>query len=222
MFYEYDWPCAGREFKLGADLNPGEPNVHHWYGHYWVAVGNIENGLAEMRRARELDPLGPVLSADIVSMLALMRRFDEATEQNQKLLELQPGYGYAVLNTATILARQGRFAEAVSALEKIPPTERNPRIISIFGHYYGRAGNREQALRRIAELQGMSRSSYVSPFEFARIYVGLGDKGKAFEYLDKAYEARNFGLMLFKYDPEYDPLRNDPRFQALLKKIGLE
>ena len=221
-FFDYNWPCAGREHKRASDLNPGEPEVHHWYSHYLVTQGNLAQALVEIRRARDLDPAAPLFTADIVDLLALMGRNKESLEQAGKLFEFQKkDDNDSHQRIALAYGRQGNFREAIASLKEVAPEARTPRTISLLGYFQGRAGQRADSLRCLEDLRSLTSKRYISPFELATIHIGLGDREKAFEFLDQAYAARNFGLMTFKTDSLFDPIRSDPRFRELLEKIGL-
>jgi serine/threonine protein kinase/Flp pilus assembly protein TadD len=220
-FYDYDWPEAERELKRAVELNPGEAEVHHWYAHYLTIQGQLDNALAEFQRARDLDPLSPTLNQDVANTLYLMRRYDEAIQQSRKAVELDPNYYWPSSTFGMVYEQTGKYEEAIAAFRKAYSLAPSPRNQAALGQGLAVAGRKDEARKVLNEMNNLSRKRYISPFEIATVYIGLGEKDQAFEWLEKAYEARNFGLILLKVDPWFDNLRSDPRFQDLLRRMNL-
>jgi Flp pilus assembly protein TadD len=147
------------------------------------------------------------------------RRYDEAVSQLRKTLDLEPRFWPAHLYLGKTLAEQGQFQEAVEELKKAGNFTAEP--YATIGYVYGRMGRAADARKVIADLQEQSKKGYVAPTNFAKIYIGLGDKDQAFAWLEKGYQQRDFWLTFLKGDPVFDSLRSDPRSQDLVRRIGL-
>jgi tetratricopeptide (TPR) repeat protein len=178
--------------------------------------------VAEFRRAIELDPLSPQFLTDLCFPLSLQGNYEASNEQSRKALELDPSYywGHATLGFTDLYA--GRDKDAIPKLEKALTENPTPHILGWLGYAYAVAGERAKARATIVELNKMSSHQFVSPFSTAIVYVGLGDKERALDGLEKAYEARSQWMVLLKVAHAFDPIRSDPRYIALLKKVGLD
>jgi len=219
FLYDWDWLAAGQHFERALALNPSYPNAHNWYALYLAALGRSDEALAEAKRALGLDPASPGANQGMALHLYYARRFDEAIEQFRKTLEMDYRDAHAGLGFA--YAAKGMYREALPEFEKYSELDRGtPRSIAYLGYVRARLNERSQALRALDELRALSKQRYVSSAAFAPIYMGLGDKDQAFTWLEKAYEERA-RLPMLRIEPIWDPLRTDPRFQALLRRIGL-
>jgi eukaryotic-like serine/threonine-protein kinase len=217
LWYEWDWVAAGKHFERAIELNPAYPVAHFEYANYLTALGRLDEALAETKRTLELDPMTPLFNSGMADQLYSARRFDEAIEQDRKTLELDPSFAASHLGLGFSYAAKGMYREALAEFEKLPPG----RCRSCLAYAHARLGERSQALRTIDELKAVSKQEPVSPEVFAIIYVGLGEKDQAFAWLEKAYDERDHSLLsTLKVDPLWDPLRSDPRFADLLRRIG--
>lgn len=198
-------------------MNPAYPMAHFEYANYLTALGRLDEALAETKRTLELDPMTPLFNSGMAAQLYYARRFDEAIEQDRKTLELDPSFAASHLGLGFSYAAKGMYREALAEFEKLPPG----RCRSCLAYAHARLGERSQALRTIDELKAVSKQEPVSPEVFAIIYLGLGEKDQAFAWLEKAYDERDHSLLsTLKVDPLWDPLRSDPRFADLLRRIG--
>jgi TolB-like protein/Tfp pilus assembly protein PilF len=221
--YEWDWPGAEREFKRAIALNPNYGPVHHWYAHYWAARGRLDEAMAEIKLAQELDPLSPIINTTVGMVFYFARQPDQAIERLRQALEIDSNFVAAQLQLGVFLVQQQRFAEAIAEFQKaIDLVGENPITLALLGHAYAASGKRREALAILAQLQQPSLRPFVSPSHLALVYLGLGDGDRVFEWLEKAYEQRSNYLIYLKVEPLVDGLRSDPRFAALLKKMGLE
>ncbi|MDA2926372.1 tetratricopeptide repeat protein, partial [Acidobacteria bacterium AH-259-G07] len=211
--YDWNWTGAERELKRALELNPGYAMAHTWYGEFLSFMGRHEEAIAEAKKARELDPLSLVINAFVGTALKNARRYDEAIEQYNKTLELDPNYGYGRRHLIQSYLHKGMFEEAITLLRERPGS-------ALLGCAYAMAGQREEALRIVAELEQVSKERYVSGMPW--LYTALGDKDRAFEWLERAYNRRYRGLISLRVQAMADPLRSDPRFQDLLRRMGLE
>jgi serine/threonine-protein kinase len=216
--YDWDWAGGEREFQMALRLNPNTSIVHSEYAHFLRQEGKPEESIREGRRAVELDPVSLAGNFLLAQSLYEARRYDETVSQLRKTLDLEPRFWPAHLYLGKTLAEQGQFQEAVEELKKAGDFTAEP--YATIGYVYGRMGRAADARKVIANLQGQSKKGYVAPSNFAKIYIGLGDKDQAFAWLEKGYQQRDFWLTFLKGDPTFDSLRSDLRFQDLVRRIG--
>ena len=223
FFYDWDWPAAEREFKRAIELNPNNADAHHWYSHYLMGQGRIEESLTQSKRTLELSPFDILLNVHLGWHYFYARQYDQALEQIEKTVEMDTNFAETYPWLGLILEQKGKYAEAIAAFQK---------AISLFpggssiteaelAHTYAVSGNREEAQKIIAELQKLAKSKYISSFQIAAIYAGLRENDQAFAWLEKAYEERSDSLVYLMVDPRLDGLRSDPRFTDLARRVGL-
>ena len=221
--YDWNWPAAEKEFKKSIKLNPKYATAHHWYAFKLAAAGRHDDAIAEMKLARELDPLALIINTEVGWAYYFARQYDHAIEQYQKSLEMDPGFGVAHMFMGTAYVQQGRYAEGIAELLKaIKLSGGGVGMNGLLGHAYARAGDKEAALRMIAELTQQPAGKYVSPYNLALIYAGLGETDKTLELLDEACEHRSLFLAWLNVEPMFESVRSDPRFAELVKRIGLQ
>jgi eukaryotic-like serine/threonine-protein kinase len=222
MFYDWDWAAAEGEFKQAIKIEPGYWHPHELYAYLLTAQGRHEEAIAEAKRAQEIDPLSLIAHASASEVFYRARQYDLAIEQARKALELDPGFSVAHRNIARNFAQQGKYEDAIAEYKQVfSLTGHTSQNLGELGHAYAVSGKRAEALKLLKELEEMSARQYVSPLDFAFIYTGLGDKEQAFAYLEKSYQERTTWLMWLKVDPRFDPLRSDPRFADLLRRMRL-
>ena len=217
--YNWDWAGGEREFQTALRLNPNSSVTHSYYAHFLRQEGRIEESIREGRRGVDLDPVSATASFLLSQSLYEARRYDQALAQLRKTLDLEPRFWPAHLYLGKTLAEQGRFQEAVDELKKAGNFTAEP--FATIGYVYGRMGRAADARKVIADLQELSKKTYVAPTDFAKIYIGLGDKDEAFAWLEKSFQQRDFWLTFLEGDPVFESLRPDPRFQNLVRRIGL-
>lgn len=221
LLHDWDWPGAEREYKRAIELNQSYSDAHLMYGFYLAAMERFDEAHAEMRRAQELDPLSLAKIIGTGEILYQQRRHDQAIEQYRKALEMDPNSGLAHWAIGNVYVQKGMFEEAIGEYKKaIPLSGDSPDEIASLGYVYALSGRRREAQAIIEELKERSKQRYISPTIIAFIYGGLGDKDEAFAWLEKAYEGRDFILVLHKVDPTFDSLRSDPRFADLVRRVG--
>jgi len=222
--YEWDWKAAELEYKWAIELNPSYATAHFWYGGYLAAMGRFEESIAEYRKALELDPLSIIINVYFGTVFYSMHRDDLAIEQLQKSLELDPSLYIPHFLLSYAYVEKGMYEEAIAEAQKaIDLSEgRDPVVITTRGYVYAAAGNQEEAKKALSEALELSKQRYVSPWGIALIYVGLGQKDKAFEWLEKAYEEHDHWMYMFKVHRALYSLHDDPRYTALLKKMNLD
>jgi DNA-binding winged helix-turn-helix (wHTH) protein/TolB-like protein len=220
MNYDWDWPGAEREFQTAIRLSPQYATVHHWYGEYLAYMGRFDEALSEIQRAAELDPLSLIIGADTGKILILARRYDEAVASLRRTLELDASFPLARAFLAVAHSAAGDHPAAIRALQ-LPGQEDEFVFLTYAASIHERAGDRVQARAAVARLVELSKQTYVSPVLLAYAHVGVGDVDAAFEAFDRMCAVRGLGAISVKVNPLSDPIRHDPRFGALLKRLGL-
>ena len=221
-FYDWDWPGAEREFTRAIELNPNYATAHAWYGLYLDAVGRPDEGIAETRLAQEADPLSLAISVTAGAAFYNARRYGQAVEQLHKALEMDPNFPGTHLWLGLVYEQLARGDAAVAELQKaVSLSGGEPAELGLRGHAYASAGRRAEAQRVLAELNGLSKRSYVPPFDIALVYAGLGEKRQSLEWLERAYEDHSFRLAWIKVWPQLDSLRGESRFHDLLRRMNL-
>ena len=219
--HEWDWANAESAFQRAIELKPNYAEAHRLYGWYFIHIGQLDKAIAEMERALELDPLSYLINTNMAYPYSLLGQFSQAFEYLQKTLELNPDYPLAYMTLGENYRRAGRHGEAVEAHEKAVALDKgNALYLSYLGYTYGVAGHREKALAILRELHEMSKEKYVSPWAMAMPYIGLGELDQALDWLDKAYVEGDLLIAWLKVFPEFDPLRSDPRFADLLRRMN--
>jgi TolB-like protein/Tfp pilus assembly protein PilF len=222
FLHEWDWLSAEREFKRAIEINPSHSTAHRWYSSYLASMDRNDEALAESRRALELDPISLITNANAALRLIYSRRPEDAIKQLQKTLEMDPNFVpvYNYLRIAYL--EKEMYQEAIDAAQKAVNLSQGDSIyLSYLGSAYAAAGKRDKALEILAELNELSKKRYVSSYTRATIYLSLGDIDQFFEWMERAYLERNWQLTGLHW-PLKDSIRSDPRFKALLKKVGLE
>jgi serine/threonine-protein kinase len=222
FWIEWDWPGVEREFKRAIELNPNHALAHFWYAHYLSNMGRHSEAIAEAKRAFELDPVSPMTSLFLGQFLYQARQYDEAIEPLQNALEIVPNDWIAHLNLGKVYVQQKKYGEAIAEFQKAREFSRGTtETISVMGHALAVSGQRAEAHKVLDELKRMSKQRYVPPYNIAAVYAGLGEKEQVLDWLEKAYEERDVRLVFLKIDPKWDGLRTEPRFNDLLRRIGL-
>jgi len=221
--YDWNWTAAQREFSRALELKPGYAVAHHWYGFlFLVAFGRLDEAIAELRRALELDPLSLPIGSNIGFLLYLARRYDDALGHFRRHLEMDRSFVYTHWQMSLAYEACGRYDEAIAGFQKaisLSGTSTLPR--TLLARSYALAGRKSEALKLIDELNELSVQHYVSPYRIAAVYAALGDRDRAFKWFEHAYESRDGWLIWLAVDPVVDNLREDERFTELLRRIGL-
>jgi TolB-like protein/tRNA A-37 threonylcarbamoyl transferase component Bud32/predicted Zn-dependent protease len=214
---EWDWAGAEQDFRRAEELSPGSAFVANQYAMFLAAMGRLEEALAYSKRGVDLDPLNPAARVYRAQFLFYARRYEEAAEECRQLLTLKPGDVFGQWMLAVILSEQKKYDEAIALFlgRKVASPETNWSL----GYTYGRAGRRKDAQRVIDFLLKREQERYVWPGIIAITYIGIGDNEKAFLWLEKSYRERDWWLLWLLGDPRFDPVRNDPRFHDLVKRM---
>lgn len=215
---EHDWLGAEKALRRAIELDPGSSMAHQRYSLHLTSQGRVEESLAEMQRALELDPVSLVINTSLAGRLYYARRYEEAIQQAQSVIRMDQDFGYAHRVLGLAYLQKGMFVEAIAALEKAAAGSSSPDQGQL-GYAYAAAGAKRKAWQKLAELRRLSRRQYVSPYDFALVYCGLGDSGQALKWLDRAYDDRSPELNLLNVEPLWDKLRPEPQFQNLLRRM---
>jgi eukaryotic-like serine/threonine-protein kinase len=223
FWYSWDASGAEREYKRALELNPSQPiGAHFSYAEYLTDRGRFPEAMAEVRRAQELDPLEPYAGTLTGIVFYHARQYDQAADQLAKTVEMDTNFSLAHRALAWVCTKMGRSKEAISELQKaITLSGGNARVVGELGYAYAVSQDRTRAQRVLSELKNLSKEKYVPPHSIAIIYVGLGERDQAFRWLEKSYEERSGRMVELGVDPMMDSLRSDPRFQDLLRRVGL-
>jgi serine/threonine-protein kinase len=230
LAYDWDWLGAQSDFQQAIRLNPKYPTAHQWYASYLMQMGKFSLAKAEIEEAHNLDPLSPIISANSGLYSYYEHNYDDAIAKYKVTLQSDPDFWVARHYLALAYVQKGRHQEAIAELRKLikaPPAGPIPDQVveaeceasSSLGFAYGMAGKKAEAQAILNQIDALSKRRYVSPLYFAIVYAGLKDNDKAIEYLNKAFEARHPGLVLIRIEPMFDGLRNDERYQALIKRF---
>ena len=218
--YDWDWPTAVKEYRRAIELDANYATAHHWYAECLALQGQFDEAFVEMERARKLDPLSLIIASDYGAVLYFARHYDRAIAQFDAVLEMEPSFRRAhMLIYAHV--QKGDFVTAKAEVDNWARLEQSPWLWAEQAYVYGRSGQREQAQRAVEKLERWNRESNIDPAPLFVAYIGIGEKEKALASLQKAYAIHSPALTALKVDPIYDPLRDDPRFQDLLRSIGL-
>ena len=219
---EWDWVGAGREFKRAIQLDPNLTTGNHChYIEYLLAVGRPGEAIAEVERAQEIQPLSLFLGVVLRWVYYANHYYDRAVRQHQQVLAIDPNFAFAHWCLGMDFSQKRKYKSATKECRKARLLGGTRNVLSALGYAYAMSGDKDRAHHILKELRGLLRTSYAPPYAFATIYAGLGEKDTAFDWLDRAYELHDAGLIWMKWDPQLDYLRSDSRFQALLNGIGL-
>jgi TolB-like protein/Tfp pilus assembly protein PilF len=223
LYYDWDWKGAESEFREAIALNRNYVTAHHWYSVYLTAMGRELEARSEIEMAQELDPLSLAINTDVGFELYYSGHYDQAIEQLQFVLDLNPGFPLANLWMGRAYQQKrsydlalDRFKQAADALPEWPV------VLAAIGNVLGESGRRREARKILSELGALSRRKYVTSYGMALVYAGLGDKAYAFKWLSEAVEERSHWLVWLKLDPRWNGISSDSRFKTLLKRVGLD
>ena len=222
-FYDRDAATAEREFKRAIELNPKNPQAHQWYAIFLSIIpSRMPEALAEIRRAHELDPTNLSVNAWYGRILGLAGQLDQAIEQLRKTVELEPTFLIGRYRLGQAYAEKQMYSQAIEEFSKVMnlPTGRPLGLMGL-AHAYALAGRRREADQTLDELLQLSKGQHVSPGQIAVIYIARGEKDKAFQYLEEANRVFDLNVMRLKVERRFDPLRSDPRFEDLVRRVGI-
>jgi TolB-like protein/DNA-binding winged helix-turn-helix (wHTH) protein/Flp pilus assembly protein TadD len=218
--FDWDWAAAEREYRRAVELSPSYATAHQWYSWHLILLGRNSEVITEMRKAESLDPLSLIISADMADVLLITRRYDESIQQSRKTMEMDPRFAVTHYQLGQAFVQKRMYNEGTAELQKaIGLSGGNKTFRSNLAYAYALSGRRHAALEILRDLKNRLNNGFSNASEIALIYVGLGEKDHAMTWLEKAYEERFNPSVLLR--PCFDPLRSDPRFQDLLRRMGL-
>ncbi len=218
----WQWSEAEKAFKRAIEINPNYPTAYHWYSLFLKDMGRYDEAGWAIRRAYELDPLSSVIGINMAELYQQERNFDASIETCRKIIEISPTYPAAYEGLAISFVKKGMNPEAMAAGDKAAEfSKRSGVVLGSVGHVFAAAGDRANAIAIAKELEDKYSRREASGFDIASVYAGLGDKDQAFDWLEKDFRTRNGKLQSIRWEIEFDPLRDDPRFANLVKRMGL-
>jgi len=221
-FHELNWLAAEREFKRSIALNPTCITAHFYYANYLVVLGRIEEAVAEAIRAQSLDPRSRPTNENVARIFYHAGQYHKAIEHSLKVLETDPAYSHAHETLGWAYEELGRYEDAIAALQNsVISSGRSPRYLASLARAYGLAGQDSEALKLLQELRQLAKKKFVPSFLFANVFLGLGDKEQAFAWLEKDFREHSTFLPFLKVSPRFASLHSDPRFQKLVRRVGL-
>ncbi|MGD0428513.1 MAG: tetratricopeptide repeat protein [Candidatus Acidiferrales bacterium] len=217
--FDWDLESAGKEFQRAIELNPGYATAHHWYAWHLSLLGRYDEAIEEMRKAKSLDPLSLIINADLAELLVIAHFYDESIIQSRKTIEMDPNFALAHNQLAQAYLQKHMNGEAIAELQKAVELSTGcPTCIANLARAYAASGRTSEVGKLLSDLKSHSNGGYSDAAEVSMVYAALGDKDQAMHWLELGYEQRfNPGVLL---RPGFDPLRSDPRFQDLVRRIG--
>jgi TolB-like protein/DNA-binding winged helix-turn-helix (wHTH) protein/tetratricopeptide (TPR) repeat protein len=221
--YDWNWAAAGSGFQRAIELNPSYATAYQRYSLYLMAMGRTGESLAQMNRARELDPLSISMNFSLGWRLYMAHQYDQAISQLRNTLEMDPNFALPRMVLGQAYEQKGMVPQAIAELQRaVANSHDSPPMLGSLGHAFALAGNKAEADKILAQMQEQSKKRYVSPFYVSVVYAGLHENENAMDWLEKAYEDRSNAIIFLKVDPDFDGLRSNPRFQALLRRLALQ
>jgi Flp pilus assembly protein TadD len=217
--FDWDFDAAGNEFRRAIELNPGYATAHHWYAWHLALLRRYDDAIVEMRKAVSIDPLSLVINADLAELLALAHSYDESILQSKKTIEMEPNFGLAHNHLGQAYLQKQMTDQAIAELQKaVGISGGSPTCMANLARAYVLAGRRTDAEALLRELTTRSTPGQSYAPEIAVIHAALGDSDQAMAWLEKGYVERfNPGVLI---RPGFDPLRSDPRFRDLERRVG--
>jgi eukaryotic-like serine/threonine-protein kinase len=220
--YDRNTAESDRQYQRAIQLNPNFATAHQWYGGAnLVATGRFDQAIAEGRRAVELDPLSLIANLELAAIYGYARQNDQAIAQLRKIVEMDPNWYLAHMVLCETYNFKGQFAEAIAECEKAKGLNDDPAVLSFLAVAYARSGKREEAMKIVTQMHELARQRYVPAYGFGYAYAALDDKDQAFKWLERSLQDRGWEITYIKVDPGIDSLRSDPRFDDLVKRLGL-
>ena len=221
LWADWDWSGAESEYKRALEIKPNDAEIRVSYTALLSQQKRFDEALVELKRVLEIEPVSPFVIDRAARMPYFARRYDQALAQSRDVVAFHPNQAIAFRDLAAVLTELGMYEEAIAAAQKAVDLQRHSSYITQLGYTLARAGKKREAIELARELEELRGRRYVSPVHIARIYSGLGEKEIVFKWLHKGYEDRSDHLLWLDVDPTFDVVRTDPRFQDLLRSLGL-
>jgi serine/threonine-protein kinase len=222
ILFDWDWQGAGRAFQRTFELNPGFATAHHWFAEYLAFQGRHQEAIEQARTALALDPLSLIINVLMGWVLYYARRYEEAIVKLNETLELDPDFAPAEFWLGQAYEQQGRFEDAIAAFERaVESSGRSPMMLAALGRVFADQGRADRARELLAELEQTAEQTFVPCYYIAAIHSGSEERELTLEWLEKACEQRESWMVFLNIDPIWDRFRSEPRFQALVRKVGL-
>ena len=218
--FDWNWVSAEKEFKRGIELSPSYATGHQWYAGHLTLFRRDGEAVAEMKKAEALDPLSLIIAADLAEDLLMAHRYDEAIRQSRKTMEIDPNFALAHYQLGQVFQQRHQYNEAIGELQRaVALSGSSTTCKASLAYTYAVSGRRKEAVNILNDLKHRSNGNFSNAPEIGLVYLGLDEKDQAMEWLERGYAERfNPGVLM---RPSFDPLRSDPRFQDLLRRIGL-
>lgn len=221
--FDWNWSAAREEYKKAIEINPNYLAAYQYYAVNLAVQGRFEEVFEKTRRSQEIDPLLPIINANLAWLYYLAREYEKAEEQARLTIEIDPTHFSAFWVLGVTQAQQQRFDEAITSLQNaVTSSGSRPFVVAELGRVFAEAKRKKEAEKILKEFEEAAKERYISPLNYAKIYLGLGTKVKVFEYLEKGFEERACRLPWLLVDPQFDKLRTDKRLVAMMKRISLE
>jgi serine/threonine protein kinase len=222
LTHDWSWVDGEKELKRALELNPNYATGRQWLGEYNAMMGRFDDAIAEAGRAQQIEPVSLPINRALASAMYYARRADEAVAQARKTIQLDPSFAQAHIALGRALASRGRHAEAVPEFQRaFDLSEGNSNELAALAWSQAAAGRAAEARKALAELKERAAQTYVQPIWIAVVHAALGEKDEAFQWLHQGFEHRSGWLAYLKVDPLFDPLRQDPRFTEIIRRVGL-
>jgi tetratricopeptide (TPR) repeat protein len=219
--YEWDRDGSEKEYRRAIELKPNYATTHHWLGADLVYLKRFDDSLLELRRAEELDPLSPIIGTNLGDTLVFARRYDEAIAQYERTIVRNPTFSYVHRALGWAYGLKGMYPDAIAETRTSLKLNNGSAGKGYLGLWLAKSGKRDEALKLLDELKQQSARGYVQNYNFALVYIGLGDKEEALNYLEKHMSAHAETANQYAVAPELDELRSEPRFKEMLKRMKL-
>ena len=222
FYYDWNWKQAEQEFQRAIELNPSYATTHQWYSHYLRAMGRLPEALQEAKQAQQSDPFSLSINTTLAARYRDLRQYDQAIEVVHRTLEMDPNFAPGHELLASVYEQKGDLRSAISEWQKaIELSKDNPTPLAHLGRAYALSGSQDEARKIVKQLKRTSQQHYVPAWDMAVLFTGLGDADSAFRWLERSYAKRESQMPFLKVDYRVGPLRTDPRFQNLLRRVGL-
>ena len=219
-WYDWDWVGAENEYKIAIALDARYATAHLWYAEHLTAMGRFEEAIAESKRAADLEPFSLMINAELGYPYSCARRFDEAIELYRKAIEFEPDFPQTHYNLGIAYLGKQLYEEALKEFQNaLDLSADDPIVLALVAHTSALAGRKEEAMRALDDLKARPKDRYVPSYSLAIVYLGLGERDQSLHWLQQAYETRDSYLSSLNVDWIFDPLRSDPRFQEIVRKM---